>query len=87
MIDVNKRVCKKCLLRDFSSSEYKEHIKIYLEGIDKDRKTPKDLYENRLQKCRECEALRDGLCAKCGCFVEFRASIRSNQCPKSKKEW
>lgn len=39
-------------------------------------------YERRLAVCGACEDLRAKiLCARCGCFVQFRARIQGAYCP------
>jgi hypothetical protein len=40
------------------------------------------VYEARLNRCGDCDALREGiLCAYCGCFVRFRARPTKSYCP------
>ena len=33
------------------------------------------------------EALLNGMCRKCGCFVELRAVMKKNHCADSDKNW
>jgi hypothetical protein len=43
-----------------------------------------ELYENRLDLCKECDSLLAGTCQKCGCYVEIRAASKSAKCPIKK---
>ena len=38
-------------------------------------------YRRRLDCCRRCEQLSQGLCRLCGCFVEARAAGKNAFCP------
>ncbi len=44
-----------------------------------------ELYEKRIDVCKECDSLLAGTCQKCGCYVEIRAALKSNACPV--KRW
>lgn len=80
------RVCKRCLIRDMADQEeYFRSLQDYIENLDIDIKTPDTMYEERLALCRECEMLMQGMCRKCGCYVELRAALRKNACPA--KQW
>lgn len=81
----NLRFCRKCLTRELAGQEdiYKS-IREYIENLDPDRKSGRELYEERLQICKECEMLLQGMCRSCGCYVEMRAAIGKNSCPKNK---
>ncbi len=81
------RRCKRCLLQDIAPEEYLEHMKIYLNGLNEDTKAEEPLYLERLSRCRECENLREGICRICGCFVEFRAAVKSKACPAIHPLW
>ena len=76
----NKRICKKCLLRDMKSQEY-ESIAAYMERIEEELKAEPIEYERRLGICKECDYLNSGTCGACGCYAELRALIKTNQCP------
>lgn len=86
-MEENKRICKKCLLRDFVKEDYKEHIQIYLKGLSAESKLDDVSYQERLVKCSECDSLNAGICIACGCFVEFRAAINRNHCPHLHPRW
>ena len=80
------RVCKRCLIRDMADQgEYFRSLQDYIDNLDIDIKTSDSLYEERLALCRECEMLLQGMCRKCGCYVELRAALVKNVCPA--KQW
>lgn len=79
------RNCKRCLLREMADqAEYFRSLKDYIENLDPDIRAEKHLYEERLEICRECDMLLQGMCRKCGCYVELRAAVRKNVCPRGK---
>lgn len=83
--DEKLRRCKRCLMRDMTDQEaYFQTLREYIENLDIDIKAPDPLYEDRLAVCRECELLLAGMCRSCGCYVELRAAVKKNCCPKDK---
>jgi hypothetical protein len=38
--------------------------------------------DDRLRVCAGCSRLATHTCLDCGCYVEFRASLRSKRCPR-----
>ncbi|HKM00363.1 MAG TPA: DUF6171 family protein [Mobilitalea sp.] len=79
--------CKRCLLADYAPEEYLEHMRIYLKGLSDDSKSDVVLYQERLNICRECSFLLEGVCRKCGCFVEYRAALIEKHCPDLSQRW
>ena len=69
-----------------SKEEYL-HMKEYLSAIDDYIKTDKEEYEERLNICKECDSLINGMCKHCGCFVEMRAAVSKNYCPDKNRYW
>ena len=74
--------CRRCLLSELEGSED------ILEMVDRTRKllgdrelASREVYEQRLSVCKDCEDLWDATCRKCGCFVEIRALSREAECP------
>ena len=61
--------------------EYFKTLQELIDNIPKEVKAPSDLYEKRLDTCKECDRLADGMCAACGCYVELRAAKAGNSCP------
>lgn len=80
------RLCRRCLTRDMAGQEeYFRSLHEYIANLDSDIRTEEILYEKRLSVCRECDMLLQGMCRKCGCYVELRAAIGTNVCPD--KRW
>ena len=78
----NLRLCRRCLTRDLvGQEEYFRSLHDYIENLDLDIRAAEDLYEERLGICRECDMLLQGMCRKCGCYVELRAAVTKNACP------
>lgn len=78
------RVCKRCLIRDIDYEKEYQNMFEYIAGLDEEIKASEQIYEVRLQICKECDALINGMCKYCGCFVEMRAAINHNSCPYKK---
>lgn len=82
----NLRLCKKCLIRDMADqNKIFQTLRDYIENLDIDIRAGEELYEERLSLCRECDMLFQGMCRKCGCYVELRAAVKANGCPG--KRW
>ena len=59
-----------------------------LSGYPMGAKITAQLYEKRLSECKSCDNLISGVCMKCGCYVEFRAAFKKNNCPNIKdRRW
>ncbi len=79
------RVCYRCLIREMmDSTNYYERIGKYIDAISTDEKASKELYEERLNICRQCADLLEGTCNSCGCYVELRAASDKSYCPNKK---
>lgn len=87
MDTIQRKPCRKCLLRDMNREAYFKTMYDYIEQLDEKVKAPGELYEQRLLLCRECDRLTDGMCAVCGCYVELRAAIANNSCPAVHPRW
>ncbi len=84
---MENRICRRCLLDEiFEVNEYK-NMQEYISNIDKHIKTEDDEYKRRLNLCRECDNLVNGMCKICGCFVEMRAAVKKNYCPDIRNKW
>ena len=77
------RICKQCLLRDLAVEDQKD-LQKYLAVIKPQDRASEALYEERLAVCRACEKLSEATCEACGCYVEIRAYVAANRCPKKK---
>lgn len=81
----NQRYCRKCLTRDMiGKEEYFRSLREYIANLDSDIKADEALYEERLAVCKECDLLLEGMCRICGCYVELRAVVAKNICPRKK---
>ncbi len=82
-----RRICKRCLLKDFAPEEYLDNMRAYLQGLEEEIRTEEELYKKRLAKCELCDKLNEGICRICGCFVEYRAAIKNKKCPDIHPRW
>lgn len=81
----NQRYCRKCLTRDMvGKEEYFRSLREYIANLDPEIKADEALYEERLAACKECDLLLEGMCRICGCYVELRAVVAKNICPRKK---
>lgn len=78
--------CKRCLLKEISDAAY-ENISECISLIPDDKKAEDELYKKRLEICKSCDCLINGMCNKCGCFVELRAAYSHTRCPHEDKLW
>ncbi len=84
---MENRICKRCLLKDLDRDEYFRSIYDYIENLPPELKATQDVYEQRLQICRGCDHLVNGMCDLCGCFVEVRAAKQIQHCAESRDKW
>ena len=77
----------RCLLKDTPETELMENIREYISGLDDDIRADEEVYQKRLSICKRCGSLMDGVCLKCGCYVEMRAAVKNNRCPSEKRYW
>lgn len=66
---------------------YFENLYRYIADLDEGIKTETGEYQKRLELCRGCSNLIDGMCRICGCFVELRAAVGKNYCPDIERKW
>lgn len=83
---MENRVCRRCLLKELDGA-YFQSIYDYIAHLPENQKTDKQEYRLRLEKCKACDSLQNGMCALCGCFVEVRAAKKQMHCPRSKEIW
>ncbi len=60
-------------------------IEKYKDAIKNEDRVKPEVYEERLNKCKECDKLNAGTCNACGCYVELRALTPVSHCPH--KRW
>ena len=83
MLTEGKKPCVRCLLKDFDRDAYFKNLYDYIDGLDEEIRAEETLYQKRLERCKQCDLLAEGMCRACGCFVELRAAIAKNGCPYS----
>ena len=81
---MEKKPCLKCLLREMDEAAYMEKLHKYIQMLDLDVKTAEEVYQGRLEVCKQCDYLESGTCQACGCYVELRAAVKKNKCPYKK---
>jgi hypothetical protein len=86
-MDSRNSACIRCLYRDMSDSEYAKFLQTYIDNIPEEQKAPAPLYEERLNFCRQCSCLVNGMCRLCGCFVELRAAKKISRCADTPEKW
>jgi len=62
-------------------ADYYKNVIKYRKSLDNIQGVCDDEYEKRLSSCLNCNALTNGTCAHCGCYVEMRAALKKMQCP------
>ena len=82
-----KRICRKCLLEVIGETELIKSLEELKAAMPEEDRADSAEYARRLAICRECGSLNDGTCAKCGCYVEFRALKKKMYCPHEEKKW
>ncbi|MCL2188233.1 MAG: DUF6171 family protein [Defluviitaleaceae bacterium] len=79
--------CRKCLLAETNQAELYATIQDYIKNIPPEQKTPAAVYEKRLQICKSCTHLLNGMCVLCGCYIELRAAKKNQQCVEDANRW
>ncbi len=80
-----QNVCRRCLLADMQEgkeAEYYQSVLRYRKSLPSREGVTDDEYNTRLSACRACDALVNGMCSHCGCYVEMRAAAKRMCCPK-----
>ena len=83
----SKPICMRCLLLEIDPEGLYKKVSELIEAMPEDVKTNADEYSRRLDICRRCECLENGICRECGCFVELRAAAKKNYCPNAYHYW
>ena len=73
--------CKRCLLLDADEEAILREVQFHISKITPKEKADDDTYRLRLNACQSCNHLIDGVCMKCGCYVELRAAFTKMKCP------
>lgn len=73
-------LCKRCFLHELDG-EYFKSVYQYINSLPEDQKAGPGTYAARLDICKACPDLKNGMCAQCGCFAEVRAAKKRLGCP------
>lgn len=87
MLIEGKPVCKRCLLFEVDPDGLYKKVSDLIEIMPEDVKATAEEYKRRLDICRACSCLENGICRECGCFVELRAAAQKNYCPNAYHFW
>lgn len=77
----------RCLLMASGQEDMARLVAEYIATLPEESRVPEDVYRARLALCEGCEALNNGTCARCGCYVEARAAKRGLSCPAVPAKW
>lgn len=78
------KICKRCLLSELDGEELYRSVKERIALLDDNIKADDESYQKRLDICKSCDELSNGMCAQCGCFAELRAAKKGSVCPLRK---
>ena len=81
-----RKPCR-CLLAASGQEDMARLVADYLSTLPLEQKVPEETYHARLAQCQACDALHNGTCALCGCYVEARAAKRALGCPDVPRRW
>lgn len=84
MNDHEGRVCRRCLLEESGRADTLISVQTHIAKIPPQDRCSGETYAKRLSICGACDHLVDGTCLKCGCYPEFRAAFRRQDCPAKK---
>lgn len=84
---MEKKICRRCLLDELDYDETYEDIKRYIKEFPQKKRVSEEIYSERLSICKACAELENGICRKCGCFVELRALKTGMYCASEDKKW
>ena len=80
-------ICRRCLLEELGEEDLLRSLDELKAAMPEADRADSAEYERRLSECRKCDELNDGTCAKCGCYVEFRALKKRMHCPHENRKW
>ncbi|MCL2571783.1 MAG: DUF6171 family protein [Defluviitaleaceae bacterium] len=80
-------ICKRCLLHELNDKAQAKHIYEYIESLPPEIKADAAVIRKRLDHCRNCNNLINGMCKHCGCYVEVRTAKKAQTCPSPNPNW
>jgi len=86
---MSEKICNCRIPKNISFEEMQKTIEDYISSIDEEECVSDKIYEQRLEKCNNCDGLYGGAtCRYCGCFVLVRAKKKKMYCPyPADKKW
>jgi len=79
--------CKRCLLEDLHDQDLAAHLYQYIASLPDTIKADAATIKARLDGCRVCDDLINGMCRFSGCYVEVRAAKQTQTCPAIPPKW
>ena len=76
-----KKPCRKCLLAELDNEKLLADVRLAISRLGRELKVSDEVYDLRLNICRQCDYLNEGTCNACGCYVELRAAAKTGRCP------
>ncbi len=76
--------CRLCTDFEQEGEALRDQLVKYISSLSVEDKVDDLLYQERLEICETCEAMNQGLCKYCGCFVIVRAVKKKMSCPNPK---
>ena len=87
MID-QKKLCRRCLLEDMpDQAALAQSVRELVSLLPEHLRAPEEITAARLDLCRACDRLADGMCVLCGCYVQLRAAKKKLGCPDVPARW
>ena len=87
MID-KKKFCRRCLLEDMpDQAALAESVRELVSLLPEHLRAPEEITAARLETCKQCDRLTDGMCVLCGCYVQLRAAKKKLGCPDVPARW
>lgn len=82
------RVCRRCLLEQMDGERATlTLLRERLDALPSERRADDAAYRARLAVCALCDHLNGGVCALCGCYVEWRAALAVTRCADTPPRW
>ena len=81
------KICKRCLLSELDGEELISSVRQRISLLDESVRADEREYHHRLDRCKSCDNLTNGMCALCGCFAELRAAKKEMHCPDTPRRW
>lgn len=83
-----RRFCRRCLLEDMpDQAALAESVRELVSLLPDHLRAPQEIMRARLEICKGCDHLYDGMCALCGCYVQLRAAKKKLGCPDVPARW